>query len=135
MTEGDEQKRSDWEENHRKIANAYLELIGQKLRRPTNQELSAWTGLDVSTVKRHLKELRFEPLNHPARVLTDSLIHKLAQIALDGDTRAISLWFLVMEGITPQSLKNAANKKKPFTGVSIEVIRQGAYHAEDNSGI
>lgn len=93
-----EKRAKHWELNHRKIRDAYIQLIKEKQGMPTMSEISTITGLSHSTVQRHLDDLHFEPLKHPLRILTPDVILAIANSARKGSAMSQKLWMQLMEG-------------------------------------
>lgn len=91
-------KRADGEYNHQVIRQAYVDLIKKLKRRPSFAEVAAYTDLSVPTIARHIKDLKFEPLKHPLRVLTDDILLSVANEARKGKYWHSRLWFQLAEG-------------------------------------
>jgi hypothetical protein len=91
-------KNITWEANHAAIRDAYVRLIGDLKRRPTTDELAQMTTLSPATIQNHLKKLKFEPIAHPLRVLTDDVLISIHASAVDGNAASQKLWMQVMEG-------------------------------------
>ena len=125
----DEGKRrnNNWETNHAVIRDAYVRLIQTLTRRPTIDEVCQMCGLCSKTVGNHIKKLKFEPIAHPLRVLTDDVLIAVANAAKDGNAASQKLWFQVMEGwresnVVEQEIAHTVSST-PF---SIKVHRAGA---------
>lgn len=105
MKEKDSEKKrnKNWEENQRVISSAYVDMINETGRQPTIMQVCERTGKAYNTVQAHLKSLKFEPLEHPLRVLTNDIVLSVARKALKGSFPHQKLWFELMEGWKPQS--------------------------------
>jgi len=90
--------RIDWLRNQAIIQNAYIELIQQLHRCPTNLEVSEKVNLSIHTIKNHVKELKFEPLQSPLRSLTPDVIASIYNSARKGLPASQKLWMQIMEG-------------------------------------
>ena len=90
--------RIDWLRNQAIIQNAYIELIQHLHRCPTNLEVSEKVNLSVHTIKNHVKELKFEPLQSPLRSLTPDVIASIYNSARKGLPASQKLWMQIMEG-------------------------------------
>lgn len=81
------------------VSNAVYTYIKNKkgLCSPTHQDIAELTGLSLSTVERHYKNIQFEPSKLPQRALTPIVVNNLlAQTSKS--TQAVKLWFQLMEG-------------------------------------
>ena len=90
--------RIDWLRNQAIIQNAYIELIQRLHRCPTNLEVSEKVNLSIHTIKNHVKELKFEPLQSPLRSLTPDVIISIYNSARKGLSASQKLWMQIMEG-------------------------------------
>jgi len=93
-----DKKRSDWEFNQVTIQDAFVKLLKKKKRKPTAAELSEHTGLSVSTIDRHVKQMKFEMQSDTWRTLTPTVIHAIHKGAVRGGVFAQKLWLQVVEG-------------------------------------
>ena len=75
-------ERKDKEANHRIIRDAFLELLKEKAKAPTVQELADATGLSATSIKTHLKVLKFTPENSPLRVLSPDVFEAIYKRAV-----------------------------------------------------
>lgn len=92
-------RRQDWESNHVRIRDAFLRLLKKhKGRKPTYRELSEITGLAMSVVQGHIRDIKFKPKQSAMRVLTDDVILAIHDAAKKGRSRSQELWLAVMEG-------------------------------------
>ena len=83
------------------------------------------SGLAPRTVDRHIKELRFKPLDSPARLLTPDIINAVASSALEGNDRAQKLWFQLMEGVNFNGEADTGKEDTPSTQVHIYLPDNG----------
>ena len=90
--------RVDWLKNQAIIQQAYIELIQQLKRCPTNLEVSEKVNLSICTIKNHTKELKFEPLQSPMRTLTPDVLAAIYNSARKGSSQSQKLWMQIMEG-------------------------------------
>jgi predicted transcriptional regulator len=91
-------KRRDKEANQALIHDTYVALIVQHKRQPIAREIAQACGLTTKTIYKHLAELKFDPIAHPLRVLTDSVVISVYMSARKGNTSAQKFWFQLMEG-------------------------------------
>jgi hypothetical protein len=90
--------RIDWLKNQAIIQQSYVDLIKELKRCPTSKEVSESTGLSICTIKNHVKELKFQPLENPLRVLTDDVIVAIYSSTRMGNSGSQKLWMQIMEG-------------------------------------
>ena len=99
-------KRSDWLFNHEKIRDAIIEILAEN-KLATIREVAKRVGMNKKHVHTHMKYLRFEPIKHPLRFLTNDIIQSLAKKALSGSYKHMELWFKLMEGYSEKNeIKN-----------------------------
>lgn len=123
LKESEEQHRyKEWDRNHVLIKEAYLTLMVDLLRFPTQTEVAVKCDLSRETVNRHLSEMTFEPIKHPARILTDEVIKSIAQASFKGNSASQKLWLQVMEGWVEKTEQEIKNDLPPVTGVQLEII-------------
>ena len=91
-------KYATWEANHAAVRDAYVRLIGDLKRRPTTDEVAQMSTLSYDAVRKHLKEIKFEPIAHPLKVLSDDVLLAVFDSAKAGNAASQKLWFQVMEG-------------------------------------
>lgn len=119
-------RNNNWEANHAAIRDAYVRLIADLLRRPTVPEVVQMCGLNYETVRKHINALKFEPIAHPLRVLTDDVLLAVVQGAKDGNAASQKLWFQVMEGWRESNIVEAqVDHTVSDTNFSIKVHRAG----------
>ena len=91
-------KNITWEINHQIIRDAYVTLIASLERKPTYKEVSEDCGLSINTIKKHIDELKFNPVKSPLRILTEDVIMSIANSAMDGSHGSQKLWMQILEG-------------------------------------
>ena len=91
-------KNITWDLNHRIIRDSYMKLIKKNQRRPTIKEVSKDCNLSMTTINKHLKNLQFDPLKHPLRILSDDVLLAIASSAKDGSSASQKLWMQICEG-------------------------------------
>ena len=104
--------------NHAAIRDAYLDMLREKGRKPTLEEIASASNLSIQTVHKHLKELEFVPRQHELRILTDDVIIAVYQGAVKGNGALARLWFELMEGWSPQ-LRLSGGDSEGLTSVLI----------------
>ncbi len=110
-------RNKQWEDNHRVISDAYIDILKEKGKAPTINQVVESTGLAYNTVRKHLNELVFDTSSHPLRILSDDIIAKLGQKALSGSYHHMKLWFELMENWRPN-----AEAAKVQTGLIVAEI-------------
>lgn len=91
-------KNITWDLNHSIIRDSYVKLIKELKRKPTYDEVSKETNLSINTIKKHIDELKFEPLKHPLRVLSEDVLISIANSAKKGSAASQKLWMQICEG-------------------------------------
>lgn len=99
-------KRVDWEANQSVIRDAFMKLLKKYNRMPSSYEIAKQTGLSASSVQTHFKDMKFEPLNHQARALTNDVVLSIARSAQKGNSQAQKLWMQIMEGWSETTNQN-----------------------------
>jgi hypothetical protein len=92
------QRQSVWEINHAAIRDAYVSLISKLGRRPATAEVAELAQLSYDVTRKHIRDLKFEPIAHPLKVLTDDVLLGIYKSAVDGNAASQKLWVQVMEG-------------------------------------
>lgn len=116
-----EEKRRDYEFNHRKIRIAYVDLIKNHGRCPTIGEVAQYSSLSFSTCQRHLENISFETEQHPLRVLTEDVLLAIYQSALEGGAAAQKLWMQLMEGWSEKTILDHQSKGERIGDVNVMV--------------
>ena len=91
-------KNITWELNHQIIRDSYMNLIKLNQKKPTIKQVSEDCKLSMTTINKHLKSLKFDPLRHPLRILTDDVLLSIASSAKAGSSSSQKLWVQILEG-------------------------------------
>lgn len=95
-------KRLDWEDNHRRISNAILSHYKTSQKSPTQEEIAKLAGISRETVNKHLQEMDYDKLfeRDRARLAAHSDVITMAVVnsALKGSFGAQKLLFQVVYG-------------------------------------
>ncbi len=91
-------KNITWQLNQALIQDAYIKLIKELRRCPTLLEISKEVNLSINTLKKHVDELKFEPLKDLMRTLTPDVVMAIANSARKGSSASQKLWMQIMEG-------------------------------------
>jgi predicted transcriptional regulator len=85
--------------NHARIKAYILKVLQESNGEviPSNIMIAKALGLTEQTVKKHFAALRFEPVVHPLRVLTDEVIYNIYKLSAT-NSASQKLWLQVMEG-------------------------------------
>ena len=111
-------KNITWEINHQIIRDAYVTLIAELERKPTYQEVSDHCNLSIKTIKKHIDELKFNPVKSPLRILTEDVIMSIANSALEGSHGSQKLWMQILEGWSERTVLEHEGK------IDVTEIRQ-----------
>ena len=93
-----------WDLNHHIIRDSYVKLIKDFKRKPTIAEVSKDCNLSHNTIDKHIKELKFDPLKHPLRMLTEDVILSIANSAKRGSSASQKLWMQIAEGWSEKTI-------------------------------
>jgi hypothetical protein len=110
----DKTRRRQWQEIHANVILAYTALIErfEGKRPPTTKEVADFCDLAVGTVKAHLAEISFKPLEHPLRILTDSVIMNIFE-STRNNAASQKLWMQLMEGFSETNTMDLKIKEIP----------------------
>ena len=97
-------KNITWDLNHQIIRDSYVDLIKLHKRKPTYAEVSIDCKLSPKTIKKHIDTLRFDPLKHPLRILTEDVILSIVDSAKNGSSASQKLWMQICEGWTEKQI-------------------------------
>jgi len=105
-----EMKNQLWEYNHLRITAAISNLMYDKGIMPSATDISGETGLSRQTIHKHLKEY----VNHPLfleqieqfRFMGSRVLIKIYQFAMEGDMRAMKLYFNIIGGLNNRQATN-----------------------------
>ena len=97
-------KNVSWQLNHSIIRDSYVKLIQELKRKPTIKEVSEDSRLSPTTIDKHIKTLKFDPLKHPLRVLTDDVIISIISSAKNGSSASQKLWMQLCEGWSERTI-------------------------------
>jgi len=111
-------KNITWEINHQIIRDAYVTLIASLERKPTYKEVSEDCGLSINTIKKHIDELKFNPVKSPLRILTEDVIMSIANSAMEGSHGSQKLWMQILEGWSERTVLEHEGK------IDVTEIRQ-----------
>ncbi len=131
-------RRKHWDTNHKLIKDAYLLIVKEEGRAPTMTEVSKRVNLSYKTVDRHMKELKFDPLQHPARILTEEVLLAIAKSAQKGRSASQKLWMQLVEGwVEKQDITtdgNQINMPVDLSHLTKEELKQYAKLARKTEG-
>jgi predicted transcriptional regulator len=94
----DKKKNITWDRNQALLQKAYVDLIKRLKRCPTQTEVANEVNLSLKTVKLHVKEMKFKPLDSPMRVLTPDVLAFIYNSAKKGSAQSQKLWVQLLEG-------------------------------------
>lgn len=85
-----------------------MELISENAksgnaRVPTIGEIAERCGLHRCTVTEHMRFLKFDPLETPARLLTDEVLIGMARAGMKGNSGAAKLFMQIVHGWTERT--------------------------------
>ena len=95
-----EKRNITWSINQAKIQEAYIELVTKFKRAPTLAEVGREVNLSMTTLKKHVDQLSFDPPKDLMRTLTPDVIMSIYKSARAGSSASQKLWLQVMEGFS-----------------------------------
>ena len=105
-------KNITWDLNHSLIRDSYVKLIKELERKPTIAEVSKDCNLSHNTIDSHIKELRFDPLKHPLRMLTEDVMLAIEDSAKNGSSASQKLWMQICEGWSEKTINEIPGIEK-----------------------
>ena len=96
-----EQKRKDFQENHQKILEAYMEAVakaGVTGKAPNITQLAKDTGMTRASIYRHIDKFQLNDFSRDIKATIPNILEALKQKALTGDVNAIKL-YLTLGGV------------------------------------
>lgn len=107
----EEKRNITWNKNQELIQQAYIKLIMELKRCPTIREVSEDIDLSILTIKKHIKELKFEPAESPLRSLTPDVLASIYNSSIKGNAASQRLWMMIMEGWTEKTSLDITGRK------------------------
>lgn len=104
--------RKDKELNAIFIRDAILEYIRENKKPPSDVALAKKIGLHVNTIRKHMKEIKFESSESIYKVFTPDIIMSVINSSKKGSSASQKLYFQVVEGITDKSNINVSFDSK-----------------------
>jgi len=114
--------RADWEANHWRIYDAYINHFNEHKRPPTQTKLAEITGLDRSTIANHIKDSTLTDIIPSVRMRTMRVLNGLANRAEKGYAAEVKLWMQIVEGW--REVMGIDNIGQPITSINV-TVREG----------
>ena len=95
-----EKHRSDWDDNHLIISEAYFNLVNDNKKRPSLKLLAAKTDLSIQTIHKHLNELTelsFGERFKSFKLLSEKVVLAMFNEAVEGNPSCAKLFFQVVD--------------------------------------
>ena len=118
-------KNITWDLNHQIIRDSYVNLIKLHKRKPTYAEVSIDCKLSPKTIKKHIDTLKFDPLRHPLRILTEDVMLAIEDSAKKGSSASQKLWMQICEGWTEKTINEIPGIEKIGEIVLTSVKKNG----------
>jgi len=91
-------KRKDWQINDGKIMDAFSTILIRTQKKPTYQQLSDESGLDISTIYRHFASMDFNKRFEEYRFGTGAVVANLFKQCVTGKNfKMMELWLKTFE--------------------------------------
>jgi DNA-binding phage protein len=91
-------KRQDWDRNHTAITEAYITLVQELKRPPTQTQIAERCQLSRESINKHLKELKLDDVTPDIKLHTQRVLLGLTKKAETGDAPAVKLWMQLVHG-------------------------------------
>lgn len=104
-------RRRDWLENHNAIERAMFDYILAHKQRPTLDNLSQLTGISVTNIHKHIKELSLDDIIPEFKMMGDKVIMGMMKAAMEGSSSAADFF---MELIFKHLRKSGIDIKGDF---------------------
>jgi len=111
--------------NHQIIRDSYVRLIKNLKRKPTIAEVSKDCNLSHNTIDKHIKDLKFDPLKHPLRMLTEDVMLSIANSAKKGSSASQKLWMQICENYSERTINEIPGIEKIGEIVLTSVKKNG----------
>lgn len=119
-------KNQIWERNHNTITATISNLMQEYGRMPTASEIAKESGISRQTITKHLREYGNNTLylekKEQFRFMTDKVLAKVFQFAVNGDIGAAKLYFNVMGCLNAGSGKTIQNNN--FIQINNTILKQ-----------
>lgn len=116
----DDGRNAQWEDNHDKITVAITKLMNEYGRMPGKWQIARESGLSRQTIHKHLKEYatdsRYLEQREQFRFMTDKVLAKVFQYAMNGDMKAAKLYLNAMGVINNPRTVNTQNNYIQING-------------------
>ncbi len=105
-------RREDWEQNQAIIATYVKGFIKQYKRMPGQQEIATGTGINVRTVRRHLKLINKRRSTQTAKIFAPDVIMAVAIKAISGDHKHAKLFLQYVMDWNPRFEMDTGSAKQ-----------------------
>ena len=89
-------KQRDYQQTEEMIKKAYMSVIKEKKRMPSQGEVAKIVGVSRVTVNKHLNSIDLSKLVQPYRLFGNEVLTGLMKKASEGDTQAAKLFFMLI---------------------------------------
>lgn len=112
--------RKDWEVNQLCIEEGFFKLVAKLKRCPTWDELAAYTGLSVSSVRRHLDAIDLTEARRKVKSMTERVLLRATDNAMGGDSRDIKLWMQLVHDWSEKKILKIEKAPGEFSDEDLE---------------
>jgi predicted transcriptional regulator len=88
--------RNDYARVDRAIKNAYVSILQEEKRMPTQQEVANICEIAEKTVRRHLDNITLADIGQPFKIFGEDVLYGLCEKAKTGDAQAAKLLFALL---------------------------------------
>ena len=89
-------KQRDYQQTEEAIKKAYMNVIKEQKRMPSQGEIAKIVGVSRVTVNKHLNSIDLSKLVQPYRLFGNEVLTGLMKKASAGDTQAAKLFFMLI---------------------------------------
>ena len=111
------ERNQNWETNHELIKRALGKLIRSDVRWPSKEAIAAETGLNRTTVYRHMEQFSKDDIMakelEELKLVSSQITATMVDLALDGDIRAMRLSYELTGALKKGKGAGAAAVNKP----------------------
>lgn len=119
-----EQRRNDYQINDELISLTFTKLWLQHKKVPSYEDIARELNINVSTVKRHVKDINFDERFQKFRCVSDQVIMNVFKNASTGNNaRFAEMWLELFEGLgKKKEVKLTGELMKVYQGFDPEKV-------------
>jgi len=103
------QKKKEFQDNHEKVMDAYMQHVHEHGKAPTKVELERVTGLSKMTVRTHVAQMQLSDVGIKYKLRAATILEALCKKAEEGDVGAAKLVLGIAYGWSEKSVVEHKN--------------------------